>query len=320
MLEPYARPCPGGSRCRLAADPLQNDFFKETCHEEVWTAKFSMTRIAVGVLPAVVAFTPISATPADQVAFQVHPGTFDPANTDLVGSLWVKGAGCPSNAAVATYPATTPTGPPFTDPACLTGDTNDKDVEGLLLVKTGPTSNNAAAVATIIGLPKNLVLTELGYDLRKPASPTDPRGSHCGAGAPRFNITTTVDSYFLGCNSPPPTVPATSDAWIRLRWGSPLPLMAYNSMFALAQVQGTVKSIEIVFDEGQDTPRTISGPPFWTISTSMALWSGKDRKPTNIDREDGLRCERRVFSKRSRRAPRVSCSWRPRTEPNCLRA
>jgi hypothetical protein len=221
--------------------------------KDVWIPKFSMMWIAVGVLPAVLAFTPISATRAAPPEFQVHPGTYDPANTELVGSLWVKGAGCPTNAAVAPYPATTPTGPSFTDPACPTGDTKDKDVEGLLLVKTGPTSNNASAGATITGLPKNLTLTELGYDIRKPVSPTDPRGSHCGAGAPRFNITTTVDSYFLGCDSPPPTVQATSNAWIRLRWGPPLPLMAYNSSFALVQVQGTVKSIEIVFDEGQDT-------------------------------------------------------------------
>jgi hypothetical protein len=216
----------------------------------VWIPKFSMMRIAVGVLPAVLAFTPISATRAAPPDFQVHPGIFDPANTDLVGSLWVKGAGCPTGATVVLYPATTPS--TYTDPACPAGDPKDANVEGLLLVKTGPTGNNASAGATITGLPKNLILTELGYDIRKPVSPDDARGSHCGAGAPRFNITTTVDFYFLGCDSPAPTVQATSNAWIRLRWGYPLPLMAYNSSFALVQVQGTVKSIEIVFDEGQD--------------------------------------------------------------------
>src|SRR5437762_7069724 len=89
--------------------------------KDVWIPKFSMMRIALGVLPAVLAFTPISATHAAPPDFQVHPGTFDPAKTDLVGSLWVKGAGCPTNAAVADYPATTPTGT-YTDPACLTGD------------------------------------------------------------------------------------------------------------------------------------------------------------------------------------------------------
>jgi hypothetical protein len=220
--------------------------------KEVWTAKFSMTRIAVGVLPAVVAFTPISATRAAPADFQVHPGTFDPANTDLVGSLWVKGAGCPTNAVVVLYPATTPS--TYTDPACPTDDPKDANVEGLLLVKTGPTANNAAAVATITGLAKNLTLTELGYDIRKPGRAVDVRGSHCGAGAPRFNITTTAGSYFLGCNSPPADTQIPGTGWVRLRWGgSLLPLQAYDtSTYALVPVQGTVKSIEIVFDEGQD--------------------------------------------------------------------
>jgi hypothetical protein len=79
----------------------------------------------------------------------------------------------PLAAPTATYPATKPTGT-FSDPACPTGDAKDKQNEGLLLVKTGPTGNNAAADANINGLPKNTVLSELGYDLRKPVSATDP--------------------------------------------------------------------------------------------------------------------------------------------------
>jgi hypothetical protein len=205
-------------------------------------------RIAVGVLPAVLAFTPISVPRAAPPDFQVHPGTFDPANTNLVGSLWVKGAGCPTGALEAIYPATTPTNN-YTDPACPTGDPKDANVEGLLLVKTGPTANNAAAGATITGLPKNLTLTELGYDIRKPAPPPDPRGSHCGAGAPRFNITTSTGVAFIGCNSPPPDSQITGTGWVRLRWGA--------STLASAGVSGTVKSIEIVFDEGQDA---LGGP------------------------------------------------------------
>ena len=218
--------------------------------KDVWIPKFSMMRIAVGVLPAVVTFTPISATRAAPPDFQVHPGTYDPANTDLVASLWVKGAGCPTGAVVAIG-VPTPTGP-YTDPACLTGDPKDNAVEGLLLVKTGPTSNYAAAVATITGLPKNLTLTELGYDIRKPVSADDARGSHCGAGAPRFNITTTTGFYFLGCNSPPATTQIAGNGWVRLRWtGTPGPTAYLNGI--ATPVTGTVQSIEIVFDEGQDT-------------------------------------------------------------------
>ena len=93
----------------------------------------------------------------------------------------------------------------------------------------------------------------MGYDIRKPAPDPDPRGSHCGAGAPRFNITTTAGFYFLGCTSPPATTQTAGIGWVRLRWtGTPGP-MAYLNGTSLTAVTGTVKSIEIVFDEGQDT-------------------------------------------------------------------
>jgi hypothetical protein len=41
--------------------------------------------------------------------------------------------------------------------------------------------------------------------------------------------------------------------WQRLRWGGTAPLLAFDaSTGALVPVTGTVQSIEIVFDEGQD--------------------------------------------------------------------
>jgi hypothetical protein len=123
-----------------------------------------------------------------------------------------------------------------------------------LLGKTGPTANVAAGVADLEDV-KGITLTELGYDLRKPgANVNDPRGSHCGAGAPRFDITTTAGSYFLGCDSPPPTVDTAGTGWQRLRWGGAAPLLAFDATTgALVNVTGTVQSIQIVFDEGQDT-------------------------------------------------------------------
>ena len=77
-------------------------------------------------------------------------------------------------------------------------------------------------------------------------------GSHCGAGAPRFNITTTAGFFFLGCNSPPPTMTTPGVGWMRLRWGGTAPLMAFTTSGTLAPVAGTVTQLEIVFDEGQD--------------------------------------------------------------------
>jgi len=214
-----------------------------------------MTGAALLAVSLTFALLPMSALRADddndKGKFQVVPFVFDPADTDLVQSTWLSGIGCPTAANVATYPATKPSGT-YTDPGCPTGDNKDKDVEGLLLAKTGPTSNNASAGAKLEGLSKKLVLTELGYDIRKPGlNQNDVRGSHCRAGAPRFNITTSTGFFFLGCNSPPPTTTTPGTGWMRLRWGAPL--QAFNTAGALVNVAGTVKSIEIIFDEGQDT-------------------------------------------------------------------
>jgi hypothetical protein len=74
------------------------------------------------------------------------------------------------------------------------------------------------------------------------------RGSHCGAGAPRFNVVTQDGvTHFVGCNSPLATVTAASTGWLRLRWTSAQLLAAGIATNA------QVKTITIVFDEGQDT-------------------------------------------------------------------
>jgi hypothetical protein len=190
--------------------------------------------------------------------FQVKADEFDPGHTHLVQGAWLGGIGCPTDAkiAVSNQSGTGISGfDSFTDPACLTGDPQDKNVEGLLLAKTGPTANFAAAVARIDGV-KGEVITELGWDIRKPGGPLlsgDPRGSHCGAGAPRWNIETRDGFFFLGCNSPPAPVQTPGIGFIRMRWGgSAGTLMAFNTSGVLVPVTGEVKSLEIVFDEGQD--------------------------------------------------------------------
>jgi hypothetical protein len=177
---------------------------------------------------------------------------FDPGRSFLVQAEWLRGIGCPTNARSANPNADfsdwNRTHTPYTDPACPTGDRKDRRNEGLLLAKTGPLENFASAVVDIRGV-KGKALTELGYDIRKPGTTAaDPRGSWCGAGAPRFNIQTKDDSYFLGCASPPPTSQLDGHGFVRLTWGSPL--MAFGSEGALEPVTGKVKSLRIVFDEG----------------------------------------------------------------------
>src|SRR5207247_8845354 len=94
-------------------------------------------------------------------------------------------------------------------------DTHDKTVQGLVLVKTGPTATNASAGATLIGV-KGITLTELGYDLRKPDAFTDIRGSHCSAIAPRFSVVTQDNvKHSIGCTT---GLQQTAANWIRLRF------------------------------------------------------------------------------------------------------
>jgi hypothetical protein len=183
--------------------------------------------------------------------FQAKAGTFDPANTFLVQAAWLDGIGCPTAAKFSADGVTTT---PYTDPACPTGDSSDTHNQGLLLAKTGPTGNYASAGAQLSGV-AGMALTELGYDLRKPTSAADPRGSHCGAGAPRFNVVTDDGAtYFVGCNSPVATSAGVGAGWLRLRWGGTVPLMAYNTSGVLTDITNKkAKTIEIVFDEGQDT-------------------------------------------------------------------
>jgi hypothetical protein len=170
----------------------------------------------------------------------VDPGVFDPKDTDLVASRWIDGIGCPTDQKVTSDGKTTS---PFTDPACPTGDRGDRENAGLLLVKTGPTANFAAAGAELRTV-KGITLTELGYDVRT--------GSHCGGGAPRFNVVTEDGvTHFVGCSSG--TVTTSSAGWRRLRWDPKNPAQAFPPILT------PVRSISIVFDEGQDTPGDGSG-------------------------------------------------------------
>ncbi|MEO6990170.1 MAG: hypothetical protein ABI346_00370 [Candidatus Baltobacteraceae bacterium] len=174
----------------------------------------------------------------DTAAIQVVASLYDPYHTNLVASQWIAGLGCPTNARIAT-----PTIGSFTDAACLTGDPRDHRNFGLLLTKTGPTGNYAAGQATLTNV-SGLTLTEIGWDLRS--------GSHCGGGAPRFDVVTLSDNvdHFIGCNSPPPTIIASSPAWARLR---------YDVSQAFPPITSPVGQIYIIFDEGQDTGPDYSG-------------------------------------------------------------
>jgi hypothetical protein len=195
----------------------------------------------------------------DPDPIKVVPFEFDPFKTYLVRARWLRGTGCPTGATVNNGSMATS----FTDAACMSGDPKDGKNEGLLLVKTGPTPNYASAGAEVKGV-NGITLTELGYDIRT--------GSHCGGGAPRFNVVTTDGTlHFLACNSPPAVVDAGSPGWKRLRWTADL---LTGCVPAFPAICSPVKSISIVFDEGQDTPS--AGPPGPETGSGLAVLDNID--------------------------------------------
>lgn len=184
--------------------------------------------------------------------FSVTAREFDPGRTFLVQAEWLTGIGCPTNGriAIANADFTGVAGTaPYSDLGCPTGDSSDSRNEGLLLVKTGPSVTNFASAEADISGVRGIHLTELGYDVRTPRSFADPSGSQCGAGAPRFDVTTTDGvTHFVGCTSPPPAQTATGLGFVRLRWTAVQLAAAFPPILPTQ----TVSSITIVFDEGQD--------------------------------------------------------------------
>lgn len=198
-----------------------------------------MRRLLVLALLAFFAFASVAAAAPGLTA--VHVWEFDPFDSNLVESEWINHIGCPTGAKSYSFDGSSTT---VVDEGCPVNGRGDGNVQGLLLAKTGPTTNYAAAGAKLAGV-SGLVVTELGYDIRKFGGYTSPYGSHCGAGAPRFNVVTDFGLHFIGCASPPPVQVATGMGWTRLKWTTD---QAFPPVPAGAEVRG----IDIVFDEGQD--------------------------------------------------------------------
>jgi len=190
-----------------------------------------------------------------------------PPGSNIVTSAWLAGMGLPDNGSSNVTPST----PPNTDPHL-----------GLLLSKNGATADCSAAQATITGAPAITIsaTTEFGFDYRN--------GGHCGAGAPRFNITTDDNvTHFGGCaggtKTPAPQDPAQ---WTRVRL---LPAQFFPPMLPGAKV----KDIGIVFDEGTDSTSTDdpSGVGLAVIDNidinGQLITKGKNQKDDNDDNDQG---------------------------------
>ena len=149
--------------------------------------------------------------------FQVQPGVFDPDGTGIVTAQWIGRQGLPDDVGKAN--------------------------QALFLQKDGPTSANASAFA-VIGGAEGLTITELGFDYKN--------DGHCGAGAPRFNVTLPDGRYFFfGCIYGKPQAPPAS-GWTRIRWNDSEGTVFPAGNYEWPRFGVVVQSIAIVFDEGTD--------------------------------------------------------------------
>ena len=159
---------------------------------------------------------------AKKTKFKAKPFVFDPGATGIVSAKWVTHQGL--------------------------GDAGTSD-HALVLQKQGTTATVASAGAAVSKV-KNLVLTELGFDVED--------GTHCSGGAPRYNVTLTDGSvFFFGCahgDMTPWGADSQGDTWTRVRFTDADafygggPTLVWPG-FGVADVQ----AIHVVFDEGTDT-------------------------------------------------------------------
>jgi hypothetical protein len=162
------------------------------------------------------------------------------AGSHIVTAAWLGGMGLPDNGGQNTTAADLATNPNKNDPH-----------RGLLLSKNGPTPDCSSAGAVIAGFTGGTTLSRLGFDYRN--------GTHCGAGAPRFNITSTLGfTYFAGCaagtKTPAPQDPAE---WTRVSITTAdqvFPASAAAPPFVFGPGGTQIRRLSIVYDEGTDTP------------------------------------------------------------------
>jgi hypothetical protein len=160
------------------------------------------------------------------------------------------------------------------DPDNLCDVTSQWQNGAIVLAKNCPTATNAAAgidiVSELEGQPVSN-LTELNFEYQN--------GGHCGAGAPRFNVTVDGNVYFLGCTAGTHT--DLGNGWTRVEF------TAADFATAGIPLTGTLEDLMIIFDEGTDTPvggtiGTAGTVTLDNISVNGAV-VGDSAKPTSKD-------------------------------------
>ena len=197
---------------------------------------------------ALVGVFPGSAVADDKDRLRAVPFTFvgtaaecapSPAGSRIVTAAWLGGMGLPDSGGDTALNGT---------PA-----TRNDPHSGLLLNKNGPTADCSSSGARIEGVRGMTVTatTALGFDYRS--------GTHCGAGAPRFNVDTDMGFFFVGCiNGTQTPAPQDTANWTRTR--SVLSACGPACFPSSIPVGARINSISILYDEGTDNPVGTSDP------------------------------------------------------------
>ncbi|HEV8438677.1 MAG TPA: hypothetical protein VGT40_11325 [Methylomirabilota bacterium] len=132
-----------------------------------------------------------------------------------------------------------------------------KSDHALLLAKSGATANCASAGAKVYKV-EGITLTELGYDVRDDGD--------CSANAPRFEIVMSEDGlHTVGCADGPVTETLTDrrdQSWSRKRWSADDLADGALASPPITPDSGTVVSITLVFDDGEDASDESTGHTF----------------------------------------------------------
>jgi len=129
----------------------------------------------------------------------------------------------------------------------------------LHLEKNCPTSTNASAGADITGF-SGQTFTSASFTLASQ--------SQCQGGSPRFDVVTSVMTFFLGCNNVTPTVNGdgtatyTFDAASIAAGGNqvPVPTGTISAVDVLIDVQGTADLSNITFNGVAQVPAVATSP------------------------------------------------------------
>jgi hypothetical protein len=180
--------------------------------------------LSIALVPGLSAAAgPPHAVPFEFVGTEAQCGTGN-GGSRIVTAEWVDGLGLPDNILIGN------------DDTSAVARRDQR--RGLLLSKNGLTSNCSAPGARITGV-YNHTFSELGFDYRN--------GTHCGNGAPRFNVVLDGDPavHFGGCAFGVHTAAPQDDQWTRVR-------LSGADFFPPIPEGAPISSISIVYDEGTD--------------------------------------------------------------------